>query len=60
MVLMSNLECIICGTPLEEDEIFHGRRKSMEVVFCEEHKNYCDKCEVEKCNMGNCPLYKGE
>ena len=57
---MSNLECIICGTSLEEGEIFHGRRKYMEVVFCEEHKNYCDNCEVEKCNMGNCPLYKGK
>ncbi|MFB6076148.1 MAG: hypothetical protein ABEK17_03305 [Candidatus Aenigmatarchaeota archaeon] len=58
MILMTNLDCIVCGTPLNEDEAFFSKKKSMNVVFCEDHKDYCENCDVQSCNIDNCPLYK--
>lgn len=56
--LSTDLECIIYRTPLGGGEIFHGRRRSMEVVFCRDYEDWCNNCEIIKYDINNLLLCK--
>ena len=53
-IMKKSLECIVCGESIEGD-YYLGEKEGMDVVLCEEHKNFCDGCEIQSCtDLGVC------
>jgi hypothetical protein len=44
-----NLRCIVCGKPVNRDEMCTSVIKSMKVTMCKDHSEDCQSCENREC-----------
>lgn len=51
----NDLNCIICGKEID-GKAYYGNLKSMDIVFCEDHREYCNKCEIKHCKGKDCKV----
>ncbi|OGI15279.1 hypothetical protein A3K63_05060 [Candidatus Micrarchaeota archaeon RBG_16_49_10] len=49
--MVEDLTCVVCKKPIEGN-YYIGKIKSMDVVFCGEHKDFCERCDrMEFCDQ---------